>query len=159
MTIKQTYSVPKYRLSLVKDGTAAYAERHVEQAEQAARVIGTMLNDEPVENIVVLYLNSRNKIVGAEIVSRGGLHGCAVTMAEIYRGAIVKCASAIILGHNHPSGDPRPSEDDVRMTRQAAEAGKMIGIKLLDHVVVTRETHGGEQGLWHSIRHTHAECF
>jgi DNA repair protein RadC len=149
----ESYEVPRYKLSLVKEGTAHYAARSVNHSENAAKVIGAMLQTEPVENFVALYLDGRNRIMGSEVVSRGGLHGCAITPAEVFRGAIVACASAVILGHNHPSGDPTPSRDDLEMTRAAVAAGKMLGIPILDHVVVTRE------GAWHSIHDSNTEIF
>jgi DNA repair protein RadC len=156
------YRVPKYRLSLVREGTAGYAAPTVQCAENAARVIGAMLATECVENFVVVYLNGRNKVIGAEVVSRGGLHGCAITPAEIFRGAIVACAAGIVIGHNHPSGDPHPSRDDLDMTALAVKVGAEIGIPILDHVIVTRasDSEGRDtEGPHHAIRDSHPEIW
>lgn len=154
MANARRYAVPRYRLSLVKDGSREYAERSVDFAEQAASVVGAMLSDVPVENIVVVHLDSKNKLLGVEIVARGGLYGCAVTPAEVFRGALVACARAIIIAHNHPSGDPTASVEDLRMTRHTVEAGKVLGIPVLDHVIVT--PHGGQ---WSSMAANHSDVF
>lgn len=148
------YAVPRYRLSLVKDGVREYAERSAGSAEQAASIVGAMLSDVPVENIVIVYLDSKNKLIGAEIVARGGLTGCAVSVHEVFRGALVACARAIIMAHNHPSGDPTPSAEDLRMTRHMVEAGRILGLPVLDHVIVT--PHGG---MWSSMVANHPDVF
>jgi len=70
-------------------------------------------------------------------VAQGGLHGCSVTARDILRGALVQAASALVLVHNHPSGDPRPSPEDVAMTRTVVEAAEVVGTPLVDHVIVS----------------------
>lgn len=74
-------------------------------------------------------------------VAVGGLHSCSVSVADILRVVLVGKASAFVLAHNHPSGDPTPSEDDVVLTRAIEEAGKLIGLPLLDHVIIAGAEH------------------
>ncbi len=88
------------------------------------------------EEMWVLALDGRNHLRGARRVAQGGLHGCAVAARDIVRAALADAASAIVLVHNHPSGDPTPSVEDVAMTRAVAEAAAVVGVPLVDHVVV-----------------------
>jgi len=83
-----------------------------------------------------LYLNSRNKLIYDEVISLGTLTTNLVHPREVFRPAIEKSAAAIILAHNHPSGDPEPSEDDIKITQQLIEASKIINIEILDHIIV-----------------------
>jgi DNA repair protein RadC len=88
------------------------------------------------EEMWVLALDGRNHLRGARRVAMGGLHGCAVAARDIVRLALAEAASAIVLVHNHPSGDPTPSIEDVSMTRAVADAATAVGVPLVDHVVV-----------------------
>lgn len=83
-----------------------------------------------------LYLNSRNKLIHDEIISLGTLTTNLVHPREVFQPAIQHSAAAIILVHNHPSGDPEPSEDDVKITQQIIEASKIINIEILDHIII-----------------------
>lgn len=88
------------------------------------------------ERFVVLFLNTKNKIIGEETISEGTLTGCLVHPREVYQSAILKNAVAIIVAHNHPSGEPQPSREDKELTDMLFKAGKTIGIPLYDHVVI-----------------------
>ncbi len=90
------------------------------------------------EEVWLLALDGKNALRTAERVGQGGAHGCALTPRDILGPALRHAASAIVLVHNHPSGEPRPSPEDVAMTRAVAEASSVVGIPLLDHVVVAR---------------------
>jgi len=96
------------------------------------------------EEVWLLSLDGRNGLRGAHRVAQGGVHACAVTPRDVLRPAVRDGASAIVLLHNHPSGDPSPSQDDVEMTRALSVAANVVGISLLDHVVVAR---GGASSL------------
>lgn len=85
-----------------------------------------------------LYLNARNKLIHDEVISIGTLTANLVHPREVFQPAIEFCAAAIILAHNHPSGDPTPSEDDVVVTKQLVEVSKIMGFEILDHIVVGR---------------------
>ena len=90
------------------------------------------------EEVWLLALDGKNGLRSATRVAQGGVHGCALTPRDVLRPAVRDSASAIILLHNHPSGDPTPSIDDVTMTSLLASACDVVGIQLLDHVVVAR---------------------
>jgi len=88
------------------------------------------------ECIVVFFLSAQNILRGFEMVAIGILDSCLVHPREIYRSAITAGASGIVIAHHHPSGDPTPSAEDVRVTRQLVKAGKIIDIDLKDHVII-----------------------
>ena len=92
------------------------------------------------ENFGVLWLNTRNVIIGHELSSVGILNGTYVHPREIFAGAILAKAAAIIAFHNHPSGDTEPSQDDLSVTNRLRDAGRILGIELLDHVIVATDT-------------------
>ncbi|MFD1178672.1 DNA repair protein RadC [Paenibacillus puldeungensis] len=88
------------------------------------------------EHFVCLFLNSKNHIIAQETLSIGSLNATIVHPREVFRAAI-KCSSAsVICAHNHPSGDPSPSEEDILMTKRLCEAGEIVGIDILDHIVI-----------------------
>ena len=91
------------------------------------------------EEVWLFTLDARNGLRSARRIAQGGLHACALTPRDVLRPALRDAASAIILAHNHPSGDPTPSVDDVNMTRALFAACEVVGIQLFDHVVVARD--------------------
>lgn len=90
------------------------------------------------EHFRALFLNVKNKMIKAEDISVGGLTSSTAEQRAIFKQAIKLNAAAIILVHNHPSGDPTPSSDDIRVTRIMARAGEVMGIPVLDHVIIGR---------------------
>jgi DNA repair protein RadC len=96
--------------------------------------------DPDKETMVVVLLNTRLRIIGHAVVSVGLVDTVHVHPREVFRPAIVGAAKAVCLMHNHPSGDASPSEADIRVTRQIAEAGKILQIEVTDHVVVGQKT-------------------
>jgi DNA repair protein RadC len=97
------------------------------------------------EELVVLLLNTKNVVTARRTVYAGNLAGSSVRVGEVYRDAVRRQAAAVVVVHNHPSGDPTPSADDLRITAELAEAGRLLDIELLDHVVI------GAEG-WVSLR-------
>ena len=88
------------------------------------------------ENFVILCLNTKNKIAGVHTVSIGSLNASIVHPREVFKAALLNNANGIICLHNHPSGDPEPSRDDIEITHRLANAGNILGIKVLDHVII-----------------------
>jgi len=91
------------------------------------------------EELWLLSLDGRNQLKRADRVAQGGLNGCAVTPRDVLRPAVRNAATGLIVVHNHPSGDPTPSSDDLHMTTKLAIACDLVGIPLIDHVVVARD--------------------
>ena len=97
------------------------------------------------EELRVLLLDTKNVVTAERTVYRGNLAGSSVRIGEVFRDAVRACAAAVIVAHNHPSGDPSPSGEDLRITAELAEAGRLLDIELLDHLVIGR-------GRWTSLR-------
>ena len=104
--------------------------------EDAAKFLLPRFGTKPLEEFGVLVLDTRNRLQRLEVVSRGILNGSLVHPREVYREAAIHQAAAIIAFHNHPSGDPTPSQEDRVLTERLQKAGKILGIELLDHVIV-----------------------
>ncbi len=88
------------------------------------------------ENFVILYLDTRNRVTAREILYKGSLNTSLVRIGEVFRGAVRRNCAAVIVAHNHPSGDPNPSPEDVALTRRLVEAGKLLEVEVLDHLVI-----------------------
>lgn len=106
--------------------------------EDVARWAGPRLGQLEHEELWLLCLDAKNGLKAEVEVARGGALGCSLTPADVLRPAVRNGASAVVLVHNHPSGDPTPSRDDILMTRTLARACRIVGVPLLDHVVVAR---------------------
>ena len=104
------------------------------------------------ENLWVLILDMKNKLIAKEELYVGSLNASTVRIGELFRGAIQRNAASIILIHNHPSGDPTPSAEDLAMTRAAVQAGKLLDIAVLDHIVIG-------QGRYQSIKTLQGSLF
>jgi DNA repair protein RadC len=94
----------------------------------------------PKEHLRGLYLNSHNQIIHDEVISIGTINANLVHPREVFRPAVEYSAAAIVLAHNHPSGVLKPSTQDIEITKQLIEAGKVIGINILDHVIITKDS-------------------
>jgi DNA repair protein RadC len=101
------------------------------------------------ERFIVFWLNTRHRVMGFEVVSEGILNNSLVHPREVFRGAIVASCASIVVAHNHPSGNTEPSREDIEVTQQLVEAGKILGIPLLDHVIHADNTYTSfaERGL------------
>ena len=108
----------------------------ISNMDDVVRVIKPMIADSNKEFFIALYLNTKNGILKQEIISIGSLSSNIVHPREVFRNACMISASSIVVAHNHPSGDPAPSREDIEITKKLSEAGKIIGITLLDHVII-----------------------
>ncbi len=99
------------------------------------------MHDLPKEHLRGLYLNSHNRIIHDEVISIGTLTSNFAHPREVFRPAIEYNAAALVLAHNHPSGSVDPSSQDIEITKQLIEAGKILGISVLDHVVITKSSY------------------
>ena len=112
----------------------------ISDAKDAVAQLSDM-RDLKKEHLVALYLNAKNQLVHKETISMGTLNANLVHPREVFEPALKYSAAQIIVAHNHPSGDPKPSEDDLEVTKRLTEAGKMMGIELMDHVIVSKNSH------------------
>jgi DNA repair protein RadC len=128
----------RYRPKTDDDGALIHVPRPVLSADAIALALSRILADEAVEVFGIVCLTTRRTVIGWHEVSRGGLNGASVRIADVFKPAILANAAAIIVAHNHPSGDPTPSEPDLRLTRRLSRVGKQIEIDVLDHLIVGR---------------------
>lgn len=105
--------------------------------DEAARFVRTVLRDEVREHLVALYLDGAHRIASYSLVSIGCAISAPVHPREIFQPAVLIGACSLIVGHNHPSGELAPSNEDRKVTKRLAEAGALLSIALLDHVIVT----------------------
>ena len=113
--------------------------------EDAAALVQYEMAALPQEHLRVMHLDTRNRVINIEKVYVGSLNSSSVRVGEVFRGAISRNAAAIIVVHNHPSGDPTPSAEDVMITRAVVQAGKLLDIEVLDHLIIG-------QGKWTSLK-------
>ena len=104
------------------------------------------------EHLRVLLLDRRNRVLDIEEIYHGSVNSSQIRVGEVFRAAISRLASAIVVCHNHPSGDPTPSPDDVAVTRAIVQAGKLLDVECLDHLVIG-------QGRWISLKETRAGLY
>lgn len=132
---KQT-SVPIYRVVLVKEGKMPTYESRIRSSANAHTVLQEYMDGADREMFVVMLLDRKNAVLGLNLVSVGSLTGSLVHPREVYKPAILNNACSVILSHNHPSGDPLPSQEDRALTARLVQAGKLLGIEVLDHIIV-----------------------
>lgn len=120
---------------------------------QAAAYLRRRIHDDAREHFVALYLDGRHRAIADAIVSIGTATASLVHPREVFQPAIGLGACALLIGHNHPSGDVTPSPEDLDVTRRLADAGRILGVMVLDHIVWSR------CGAFHSIREASASIF
>jgi DNA repair protein RadC len=132
------HEVPTYMLTLRPGPLLHVAEPTCGSSSHATRIALAWFREHmpAVEHVLLIALDGRNRVCGLVEVSRGGAHGSALAASDVFRPALALNASAIVLAHNHPSDDPTPSAEDLVMTGALREAGAMIGLPLLDHIVI-----------------------
>ena len=113
----------------------------IRSASDVATFVRSILTDNSREHFIAMFLDAMHQVTAYSIVSIGTANYAVVTPREVYQRAIVAGAIAIAVAHNHPSGSPVPSDEDHKVTKRLFESGVMLGIKLLDHVVVTDNEH------------------
>ena len=127
------------RVVLVKEKVGRYElPKKISNPDQVYKAITTITSaeEEAQEVFGVLILNTKNKIVAVHEISRGTLNSSMVHPREVFKPAILHNAAAIICFHNHPSGDPEPSKEDIKITNCLVEAGKIMGIEIFDHIII-----------------------
>lgn len=142
------YKIPQIKLAILREPTSEPlpAIRTPGDLEQYLEPMKHLSE----ENFVALHLNSRNQLTGYCVVSHGTVSASLVHPREVFKSAILNNAYCIVVAHNHPAGSTDPSQDDLNTTRQLVAAGKLLGIEILDHLIVSyrgvgsiRESHPG----------------
>lgn len=126
-------------IKMVKENSILYPERKITKPEDAYELLKSFLENEDREKLIVCCLDIKNQPTCINIVSVGTLNSSLVHPREVYKPAILSNAASIIIAHNHPSGDVTPSEEDKNITVRIKEAGKFLGIELIDHLIIGNE--------------------
>ena len=132
----RTYRIPLHTISLVREKTVQAEQRNVTTSAEAAKVLRAVLGDTDREQFVVLCLNGKHAVIGANIASTGSVSMSIVHPREAFKAAILMNASSVIFGHNHPSGETESSPEDIAITSRLVQAGNILGIQVLDHIVL-----------------------
>ena len=142
--------VPRFDIRLVRDGRVATLEPTViRHPSDTLPILEAELSELAYERFVALALNTKNLLTALLPVSSGSLNASIVHPRELFQRAILANCAAVIVAHNHPSGDPSPSPEDIALTRKLVEAGELLDIPVLDHVILGygRYTSFKENGL------------
>ena len=115
-----------------------YYKKGVNTAKKGAEIMDKMITDYNKEHFFVIMLDARNRPIGVYVVSIGTLNACLVHPREVFKRAIQRNCASIIIGHNHPSGGTEPSEADIMLTGRITDAGKILGIELLDSIIFNK---------------------
>ena len=142
--LKKNY-VPLIRTYIVKEKDIPYGKEEVDNPKKVVELVKRLLQGADREYLIVISVDMKSKPVGMEIVSIGTLNEALVNPREVFKHAILCNAGGIIMVHNHPSGNPEPSNHDLSITKRIKQAGKLLGIELLDHIVF------GEEGNFFSM--------
>lgn len=121
---------------MVKESSILYEKRRITSPDDAARIIRDFIGDADREMFIILCLNTKNEPTAIHTVSIGTLNSSDVHPREVFKVAILANSAAILLSHNHPSGDPTPSKEDIKITKRLKEAGEIIGIDIIDHIII-----------------------
>jgi len=129
------------------DSYPAKDKRAVRSPEDALKEVKTKLKGKKKEHFLTILLDTRNQVIGVAPISIGSLDSSVVHPREVFKEALAASAASVIFVHNHPAGDPSPSEDDIKLTQRLVEAGKIMGVDVLDHVVVADSAYASLKGM------------
>ncbi len=142
-------TVPLVTTRLVREATLPWPRTQLASPADAAAFFLSYFPDKPTEEFWIVLLNTANVVIGCAQISRGGLAASVVEPRAVFQTALLANAAAIICLHNHPSGNPEPSREDIRITKQLVEAGQLMGIPVHDHLIIAGATYTSlaERGL------------
>ena len=130
--------IPLYTCSLVRDASIKAESRLADSARPMAAIFHSVIGDADREHFTVAALDARRHVIGVQVVSVGTLSASLVHPREVFKPAILLNAAAIVVCHNHPSGDTSPSSEDREATRRLSRAGELLGIPVADHIILGR---------------------
>lgn len=129
-----------HRVTLVQESTLSVPSRLVQAPGDAAEILRSAIGQADREHFVALHMDTRNRVTGVHVVSVGSLNASVVHPREVFKASILANAAAVLVGHNHPSGDETPSQEDIAITHRLRQAGELLGIPVLDHIVLGATT-------------------
>jgi len=119
----------------------ATAQLQIRSPQDVASILQLEMGLLEQEHLRVVLLNTKNHVLGIRDVYKGSLNTSLIRVGEVFRDAVKENCAAIVVAHNHPSGDPTPSPEDIRVTRELVAAGRLLDIEVLDHLVIGRNKH------------------
>ena len=131
-----TRIITAFELGRRRNASDAVSKKRISSSRYAYDLLQPLLSDKPYEEFWIILLNRANKVLGQKMISEGGISGTVVDPKKIFKMALEHHACGIILGHNHPSGNIQPSESDIRITQKLADAGRLLEISVLDHIIL-----------------------
>jgi len=132
----KNYKGMRCRVCLVRENTKGELIPILQQTDVYELVKDELINSDR-EIFLSVMLTSRNHLIGVETISIGSVNAAVLSPREVFKGALLANAVSIILCHNHPSGDLSPSEEDIKITKRLIEVGELLGVKVLDHLIVS----------------------
>lgn len=146
MMVAENNNTPAKRISIVsikmvREATMLYDIRKITSPSDAVELGKKFLADADREQLLVCCLDTKNQPLTVNVVSIGSLNSSIVHPREVFKAAILSNAASIILFHNHPSGDPTPSNEDINITNRLKECGKIIGIEVVDHIIIGNDNY------------------
>ena len=126
------------RYEVAHTAIAVDGRQTVRRPADVADLLGPEMVDLAQEQLRVVLLDTKRHILGIHLVYQGGVNAVVIRLGDVFREAVARGAAAILLVHNHPSGSAEPSADDVRLTKEAAEAGRLLGVEVLDHLILAK---------------------
>ena len=131
----------RYRDELIRNENIRLSRESITEPATAVSFIRAEIRDYSKEQFFVLNLDVRNRLIDIEMISKGTLTSSLVHPRETFESAIRKHAASIMVAHNHPSGDTNPSDDDIKISKRLSESGRILGIELIDHLVITKDSY------------------
>lgn len=133
--MEKNYRIPKFDVQLVREGSLQADRRYIRSPEDAFEILKSYFLNKTQEHFLMLMLNTKNRLLGVSVVSIGTVDAALVSPRDVFIRALGSSCSAIIVAHNHPSGEVTPSQEDIALTKQLKEAGKLLQIPVLDHII------------------------
>lgn len=136
-------TIPQYGVRLVRESEFKYYDKRITGSQAVCDLLQTIgLHEKATEEFYSIYLSTKNDVLGIEMISRGTLTASLVHPREVFKGALLANAYALILAHNHPSGNVEPSLADKQVTGILEKAGNILDVKILDHVIIGSKEKG-----------------
>jgi DNA repair protein RadC len=135
---KNSYA-PVYKVVLIREREGYYGK--VEKNLDAIRIFENYFKNVDREHFVVLMLDSLHNLIGVNTVAIGGLSSAVISLREVFKPAILSNAAGIIVAHNHPGGAPKPSAQDIQVSKDIAKVGELLGIRLFDSIIIGYKKH------------------
>lgn len=147
--MEKFYRIPKMDIQLLREGSLKADRQYVRKPNDAYEVLKGYFTGKTQEHFLILMLNTKNRIVGVSTVSVGTVDSALVAPRDVFVRALSSGCTSILIAHNHPSGESTPSQEDIALTHRLTEAGKLLQIPVLDHVVIGDDEYTSlkEQGI------------